>query len=66
MTKLDVLIFIILFVFPPLLFVIVSTVASNSTMSDSKNPNRDLLILLAILGITLAAVTGFLGYFGKL
>lgn len=34
--------------------------------SDSKNPNRDLFILLAVLSITLVAVISLLGYFGKL
>lgn len=34
--------------------------------SESENPNRDLFILLAVLSITLVAVIGLLGYFGKL
>lgn len=34
--------------------------------SGSKNPNRDLFILLAVLSITLVAVISLLGYFGKL
>lgn len=52
------------------ILITVIAIADNSTMpvleSESENPNRDLFILLVILGITLVAVTGLLGYFGKL
>ena len=46
----------------------VITITDNSSMpvleSESENPNRDLFILLVILGITLVAIVGLLGYFG--
>ena len=52
------------------ILITVIAIADNSTIpvleSESENPNRDLFILLVILGITLVAVTGLLGYFGKL
>lgn len=42
--------------------------SDNSVISESgsKKSNRDLFILLAVLSITLVAVIGLLGYFGKL
>ena len=64
----DFLVWIIAVVFLPPVFLIVAAIATNTCMpkSGSKNSNRDLFILLAVLSITLAAVTGLLGYFGKL
>lgn len=57
--------------FSTLMGVTVIAIVDNSdksviSESDSKNPNRDLFILLAVLSITLVAVIGLLGYFGKL
>ena len=64
------LIFMIVGTFLLSILITVIAIADNSTMpvleSESENPNRDLFILLVILGITLVAVTGLLGYFGKL
>jgi len=65
---LDFLVWIIAVVFLPLMGVTVIAIVTNTLMpkSGSKNSNRDLFTLLAVLSITLVAVISLLGYFGKL
>lgn len=67
----DFLVWIISFGFlPPMALTVVAIVnnSDNSVISESgsKKSNRDLFTLLAVLSITLVAVIGLLGYFGKL